>query len=170
MEDRGCTWNYFSKCKYKHPHIHCLQTWLVSQIEMSSICQLIGRCRSTDTLLFGKSSVSANSNSSVCGAPWTVASRLHGQRTRPFLWHPVLSLFQEDRPIPTRPCPEMRILLAVLIGVISISPRAREVFWHLLTCEQPHFPRMHTISIPHPFRHQTNHHSHDKLHPCTNCD
>ena len=43
----------------------------------------------------------------------SVANRLHGQRSGAFAWRPLLRPFHEDRPIPTRPYPELRTWLAV---------------------------------------------------------
>ena len=79
-------------------------------------------------------------NSYVCAAPWSVANRLHGQRTGAFSWLPVLRSFQDDRPIPARPYPELRIWKAMWSGVISVSPRTLEVLWHIPTCDQPPAP------------------------------
>ena len=58
----------------------------------------------------------------VHGAPWSVANRLNGRRTGAFSWRPVLRPCQENRPIPTRPNPELRTWMAVWSGVISVSP------------------------------------------------
>ena len=44
---------------------------------------------------------------SIHGARWSVANRLHRQRTGDFSWRPVLR-YQEDRPFPARPYPELR--------------------------------------------------------------
>ena len=70
-------------------------------------------------------------------APWSVANRLHGQRTGDFLWRPMLRLFQEDQPIPARPYPELRTWMAVWSGVISVSPHTQEMLQHLSTGDQP---------------------------------
>ena len=72
----------------------------------------------------------------VSGATWSVDNRLHGQRSGAFWWRPVLRHSQEDRPIPSRRYPELRTWMAVLSGVISASPRTREMFRHLSTCDQ----------------------------------
>ena len=66
-----------------------------------------GQLRQNDVeQIIGRTSINNNINSAR-GAPWSAANRLHGQRSGAFLWRPVLRPFQEDRPIPARPHPEL---------------------------------------------------------------
>ena len=55
-------------------------------------------------------------------------------------------LFQEVRPIPARPYPELRTWMVMWSGIISLSPRTLNVLWHLSTC----LPN--TSSIPAPIQ------------------
>ena len=75
----------------------------------------------------------------VRGSPWDVANRLHGQQYWAFFWRPAIRPSLEDRPTPTRPCPELRTRMAVWSGVISAPPRTRKVLRHLPTCDPPGF-------------------------------
>ena len=66
-----------------------------------------------------------------CSQPtaWTTnRSLLVASRDRPF---------QEDRPIPARPYPELRTRMMVRSGVISVSPHTLEMLRHLPTYDQP---------------------------------
>ena len=94
----------------------------------------------------------------VRGAPWRATNRLHGQRTGAFSWRPMLRPLQEHRPIPARPYPELRTLMVVRSGVISVSPRTRDMLRHLPTCDQcpgfvPHAYQPPPPSMPHPTYH-----------------
>ena len=73
-----------------------------------------------EIILWSLRCLNSSTISSVRGAPWTAANRLHGQRTRAFSWRPVLRPFQEDRPIPARPYPGLCNWMVVLAVVISV--------------------------------------------------
>ena len=90
-----------------------------------------------------------------CSQPvaWTTnRSLLVASRGRPF---------QEDRPIPARPYPELRTWMVVRSGVISVFPtlwKCSGISRH--TTNHLALSRMHTKHQLHPCSHPT-HHSHD---------
>ena len=75
-------------------------------------------------------------------AAWTTnRSLLVASRDRPF---------QEDRPIPARPYPELRTWMVVRSGVISVFPTHFEMLRHLQTYDQPPGFVPHAYQAPDP--------------------
>ena len=86
-------------------------------------------------------------------AAWTTnRSLLVASRARPF---------QEDRPIPARPYPELRTWMVVRSDVISVSHHTLEMLRHLPTYDQPPGFVPHAYQAPTPSLPHTTHHSHD---------
>ena len=104
-----------------------------------------------------------------CNQPamWTT-NRLCGQRTGDFSSRLALRSFQEDRPIPARPYPKLRTRKVVWSGIISVSPRTREVLRHPPTYDQSPkelncpacIPCTTTIPDPKKFTIATTNHAH----------
>ena len=110
-----------------------------------------------------------NHNTCAHEAPWSVASRLHGQRTTAFSWHPML------RPIPRRPTNSGSTLTRAAHlegGVISCHQCLHLVLGKCGSTTRNATPGIvpHAYHPPPPSLPHQTHHSHDQLHTCTNYD
>ena len=90
-------------------------------------------------------------NFCVRGAPLSVADRLNGQQTGVFSWRPVFRSFQEDRPIPPRPYPELRIREGSLMIVSKCTRKVPQSSPNMRPKHMSALSLMHTIHHLHPY-------------------
>ena len=124
--------------KISHLHLEgqCQRSWTWAYVSCALFAWIAENRR---VVSHNSCAVDATASGCVRWAPWSVANRLHGQRTGEFSWRPMLRPSPEDRRTPKQPYPEMRTWMAMWSGVISASIRNRVELRHLPTCDQPNW-------------------------------